>query len=261
MCVSKIDDFGYWAGKNFAYSNEFLTPTIRVGINYAIAKNAELAKLINGLDRLTNAGLVETIKRQIEKIADAQYGKHGRKEDTKDDAYLTVFDLIQGWGGQTGRNPYVQPKGNVARDQWGGWLAHYKDGATKALDGKREDALKSLKSIPQVGESFATKHLYFWGRGGEHHFPIYDTRMRTLLFFDEPQGASYDRFLQKLAELAAGQENLDTITVEKALFAFSSNYFPNGTLVLRNNYKDKVDESVAKALAAAYANPTQQACE
>jgi len=254
MCVSEIN-FEYWSDKNFAYNGAVLTPTIRVGLVYFAGANERLPDIIEGLDTLTNADLVDKIKKEIASAA-GQYWEHGLEEGTKEDmAYLRIFDLIQGWGGRTGRNPYAQPKGAVARDQWGGyhgWLAHYKKGATRALTGNRQDALNSLKNIPQVGESFATKHLYFWGLGGGHHFPIYDTRMKTLLFFDEPQGASYDRYLQKLAELAARQKNTNAVTVEKALFAFSSNYFPNGTLVLNEGCADNTDLAYAEALARAY---------
>jgi len=249
MCVSEIN-FKYWSDKNPFYNGAVLTPTIRVGLVYFAGANGRLPDIIEGLDTLTNADLVDTIKKEIASAA-GQYREHRRKEGIEPKAYLRIFDLIQGWGGRTGRGPYVRPAGNVARDQSSEWLAHYKDGATQALDGTREAALTSLKSIPQVGESFATKHLYFWGLGRGHHFPIYDTRMKTLLFFDEPQGASYERYLKKLADLAA-PKSTDTVTVEKALFAFSSNYFPNGTLVLNEGCADNTDLAYAEALARAY---------
>jgi hypothetical protein len=45
---------------------------------------------------------------------------------------------------------------------------------------------------------------------------------------------------------------MDDVKVEKALFAFSSNYFPNGTLVLNERYADNTDLAYAEALASAY---------
>lgn len=98
---------------------------------------------------------------------------------------LLVFHLVQIWGGNSGRNIYVQGNGL----DWGETDKHYKIfvDACLSIKGRTDDdfqkafhtACEFNNSTKNIGFSFITKHLRFWGYRnlGEWTFPPYDTVM------------------------------------------------------------------------------------
>ena len=113
---------------------------------------------------------------------------------------------------------------------------------------------KVIEELPQVSESFSTKHLSFWSRALKAcpSLVIYDTRMREIIRAANPNikagDIKYKDFINALtnAEKSLG---LDINQIERAIFAFSSNYFQNNKFVLRKSFKiDHVDFNIAKKL-------------
>jgi hypothetical protein len=145
-----------------------------------------------------------------------------------------IFDLIQTWGGQTGRTPYVIKRTNTlsSRQRYAEWRHTYLGGVKFALNNQPVEALKEWKKINGIGASFAPKHLKFW----TNKFPILDTRMSILLCGSKRLLAapdSYNEFIHLITYLA-NIYKANMIETEKALFAFSQNYFTNEALVIRD---------------------------
>jgi hypothetical protein len=107
------------------------------------------------------------------------------------------------------------------------------EGVKFALKNQPVEALKEWKKIDGIGASFAPKHLKFW----TNKFPILDTRMSLLLCGSKRLLAKpdyYDEFISLISHLA-NIYKVNMIEAEKALFAFSQNYFVNEALVTREN--------------------------
>jgi hypothetical protein len=160
---------------------------------------------------------------------------------------LRVFDLINGWGGKMGKATYVRPRGNTTRDSSDAWLNHYVNGVKKSIKGDKK-GLIDFKSIPNVGDSFGTKHLYFWSSyGGNQPIPIYDARIKTLLYLSIDEAPAFEEYIEDMTNFST-LKNITINQLEKALFAFSSNYFPNETLIIKNEIIDTTDYDEAKRL-------------
>jgi hypothetical protein len=145
-----------------------------------------------------------------------------------------IFDLIQSWGGQTGRTPYAIKRTNIlsSRQRYDEWKHTYLEGVKVALKDQPVEALEEWRKIDGIGASFAPKHLKFW----TDKFPILDTRMSILLCGSKRLLAapdSYNEFIHLITYLA-NIYKANMIETEKALFAFSQNYFTNEALVIRD---------------------------
>jgi len=161
-----------------------------------------------------------------------------------------IFDLIQAWGGKMGKTPYVLKKGNSqsSRDRFSSWRESYLNGVISIQNENPVEALKHWTLINGLGSSFAPKHLRFWS----NTYPVLDTRISLLLtgskrLLRKPE--YYDEFLQLISQLAEryGSNILET---EKALFAFSQNYFKNDKLTLLEKQPVGVDSEIAMAIAS-----------
>ena len=161
-----------------------------------------------------------------------------------------IFDLIQAWGGRTGRTPYVNKKGNIqsSRDLFSVWCENYLNGVISVYEDNPVSALKHWRKIDGLGSSFTPKHLRFWSS----KYPVLDTRISLLLsgskrLLRKPE--YYDEFLILLSQLAErfGSNILET---EKAIFAFSQHYFKNDRLVLLNKQPVGIDSKIALEIAA-----------
>lgn len=161
-----------------------------------------------------------------------------------------IFDLIQAWGGRTGRTPYVIKKGNSqsSRDLFSSWRESYLNGVISIQNENPVEALKHWSLISGLGSSFAPKHLRFWS----NKYPVLDTRISLLLtgskrLLRKPE--YYDDFLKLISQLGEryGSNILET---EKALFAFSQNYFKNDKLTLLEKQPVGVDSEIAMAIAS-----------
>lgn len=101
------------------------------------------------------------------------------------DERLRVFHLIQIWGGNTGRNIYVQGEGL----KWEKVDKHYKTFVDVCLSIKGYSeadfrkafyaAVEFNKNVKNISYSFITKHIRFWGYKNlkEWVFPPYDSVM------------------------------------------------------------------------------------
>ena len=160
-----------------------------------------------------------------------------------------IFDLIQAWGGRTGRTPYVIKKGNnqSSRDLFSSWSESYLNGVISVQKDEPVEALKSWQCIDGLGSSFAPKHLRFWS----NKYPVLDTRISLLLcgskrLLRKPE--YYDEFLQLITQLAE-RYSANILETEKSLFAFSQNFFINERLSFDTSKKfDSLDLSIAEKL-------------
>jgi len=191
---------------------------------------------------------------------------------TTDEKYLAIFDVIQIWGGgarQGGGNPY---QGNRDRANYQNWLPLYKE-AVNILKNAKEDskndilnAYEKLRDIPQLGKSYASKHLWFWteywfDRGSvKETAPVSDMRTDMMIFgkSTSKQNKSrrtgkyddYDPTLKRFNDIKEEYE-LDSFTprdVEKALFSFSKNYFNLDFTNLKQNPQDTKDQEEAERI-------------
>ena len=101
------------------------------------------------------------------------------------DERLRVFHLVQIWGGNSGRNIYVQGKGL----NWEKVDKHYKTlvDVCLSIEGYSDTdfrkafyaAVEFNKNVKNIGFSFITKHIRFWGYKNlkEWTFPPYDSVM------------------------------------------------------------------------------------
>ena len=89
-------EFGFWLKSNDYYSEEKFSTNVNVGY-----KHAEKAGLINEFRKKikTNRDLINLIKERINLV--------NSPDQYSDNDLLIIFDLIQAWGGPTGRNPYI----------------------------------------------------------------------------------------------------------------------------------------------------------
>lgn len=248
--ILKDIDFEFWLKSNDYYSPDILSNNVSTGINHA-----KKAGLINDIvaDVQSNAELIALIKQRINLRKCAS--------DYNDEELLIIFDLIQAWGGPTGRNPYVFQ--NAPRINKPDFFADtyrqtiemlFKLKKINDYDKDVAPIKRKLEELPQVSESFSTKHLSFWSRFLEHcpQLVIYDTRMRDIIKaankHNQNSKITYKDFRFALLQ-EAEQLELSINDIERAIFAFSSNYFKNDTFVLKDKPKiSHSDEAIAHQL-------------
>jgi len=234
--LEKID-FGYWESKNPYFSDGPLNRSMKAALTL-IKRKGFLVEFnpTNSLDYSLR------IKEEVSNFypANPDYKK-----------LLFVFDLVQAWGGQTGRRPYIIKKGSKvsSRERSNDWQDTYLEGVRLALRDDPVQALSAWRRIDGLGASFAPKHLRFWS----DRYPVLDTRISVLLcgtkrLLYNPDG--YKEFIVMIRSLASafGANILDT---EKALFAFSQNFFMNDNLVLKKEpLQDRTNLNIAKMLCS-----------
>jgi len=238
-------DFVYWIQKSPFFQNLPLLQNIKIGLYFA-DKGRLIDDVISKIDRMTNCELVEIIKNEIENVSS--------KSCHADEEILRIFDLIQGWGGRMGRGPYVKPKTAPYRMSNSTQIAFlYRANLKYLREGSLDKALQELLKIKYLGESFATKHLYFWGKYGTNKkiLPIYDTRIKLLVYSSDKRAPSYSQYVFDLTQ-KANEIGLDIEELEKALFAFSSNWFANNNLKIIEKPRDAKDRVEAERIAKAY---------
>ena len=248
--ILKDIDFKFWLKSNDYYSPDILSTNVNTGIKHA-KKAGLIDELVKGIK--SNAELITLIKQRI--------NLRNTPSDYSDEELLIIFDLIQAWGGPMGRNPYVfqnAPRihkpdlfANTYR-QTIEMLFKLKD--INDYDKDVAPIKKKLEELPQLAESFSTKHLSFWSRFLEHcpQLVIYDTRMRDILKAankrTDNSKITYNDFLNSLSQ-EADLLRLSINDIERAIFAFSSNYFTNDKFILRDNPKIlHPDQSIAHQL-------------
>ena len=237
-------DYNYWMNKNPFYANAPLLPTMRICLINFASMPGLINDVLDDVENMTCKTLVSLIENDIKEII-----KNDLFEDKN--KMLRVFDLINGWGGKMGKTTYVKPKGNTTRNSSDTWYIHYVNGVKKAIKGKNE-GLADFTKIYGVGDSFGTKHLYFWSLFGSNMpIPIYDARIKTLLYLSIDEAPAFEQYIEDMTNFSI-LKNITINQLEKALFAFSSNYFPNESLIIKNEIIDETDFVEAKKLEILY---------
>ena len=247
-------DYDFWKEKNPYYSSKKLDDQTMRGIKL-VQKTGLLNSVIDDDGNIlikSNAALIEII---IEKIKNFDLAKSSNNE------LLEIFDLIQAWGGSTGRVPYVKPKIDPYRFRNIEEYANTYREAIKVIinlkskpldDASIKKAEELIRRLKGVGISFATKHLFFWSTGLnlEIKLPIYDSRMQLLIRGANKLSSApnYTEF-KKALEHQGRQSNIGSEIIERALFAFSQNYFLNENLEIVKDYSLSKDIEVAESLS------------
>lgn len=233
--ILKEINFVYWNSKNPYFSDKKINSSVRGMLT--LVQNAGFLK---NFWFKSNLDIVNSIFDHINSF-NINY--------PDDEILLTIFDLIQVWGGITGRRPYIK---DVKRRDIDYWKKFYFEGVNHSLKDDPRNALKNFCSIPGVGASFAPKHLRFWS----NKYPILDTRISlilcgntNLLKINKNNVSKYDDFISLINILAEQFNTKSILDVEKALFAFSKNFFLNDKLTLNKNIEDKTDTEIAKKLS------------
>lgn len=242
-------EFSFWVHQNQFYSDKVLTQNVRIGLGHA-AKGG----LIGGYTFSSNKALVDCIAEKV--------SAHPHPDQFSDDELMTIFDLIQGWGGKTGRGPYVRPKVAPPRISDKSYPAQYRRAVELmfALDqgsftqSEIDQVNQMFCKMRGIAQSYSTKHMCFWSRSLVNcpTLAIYDTRMVNIFRAANPGiGAplTYINFLDALKDTGT-VVGLRVDEVESALFAFSSNYFTNDHLKLRDDFGvQHSDHAIAVHLA------------
>jgi hypothetical protein len=220
--IEKID-LGYWLDKNPYYGTTTPLPKSIKTAKTKLKKHLAIEFDFNFCGEITAA--IET-KRQ-----------HYIDSPSKDLA-IEIFDLIMLWGGSEGvkltkNSFYRSVRKNI--DAWLPFYTKFIDELLSPSSGTVDPiyALRQFGPIKGVGMSFSTKHLRWWGS-----YPIYDNRIGLLLYcasnistINEGSLSLYSKYLSDISKLS-NKHNLTPLEVEKALFGFSQNYFPNSNLDL-----------------------------
>lgn len=225
--ILKDIEIGYWCEENRYFTKKAVHESTKVQL--ALMKRRGFLKDYNPQ---SNYEIVTDIEDSILRY------RSGNLE-----ILLEIFDLIQCWGGRMGKSPYVKKDsttGKIPRYYPDYWTLYYETAVQERIS--IDEALDHLCKIPMVGVSFATKHLMFW-----HRAPIFDTRMQ-LLMFGERAPRRFNEFRDGIRELAAHWK-VEDFLVERGLFAFSENYFPNEYLELKDETADQTDSLLAQLVA------------
>ena len=244
-------DYIFWRQKNEFYSDNKLPNNISMGL-----KHASRGGLIDKYTFATCMDLVRLIEDKIK--------SHNTPNDYLDNEILTIFDLIQGWGGKTGRLPYVPIKNPPRSSRKSEYLKTYREAIEMiyALDEKQyteeeiNDVDHKLQQMPEVGQSYSTKHLCFWSRSLPScpNLVIFDTRMKQIFYSCNPgvakKNLNYVEFINAVNAKAL-LLGLGAYEIEAGLFAFSQNYFFNDKFILKDTHEIKhKDIQVAKSLCS-----------
>lgn len=146
-------------------------------------------------------------------------------EDPNENNFLLtkIFIWIQLWGGNTGRNIFVQ--GN-------GWPGNFKQKVyTKAvneiLQNQFVNALQTLNSLYGLNTAFSTKHIHFWSHADA---PIYDSVIAGLVFgrnAGQVRAQEYPLYIKALDNQilyfhALGENNITRSSIERSLFNWAN---------------------------------------
>ena len=249
--ILKNLDFQFWLRQNDYYSTESFTAKVETGFTHA-SRAGLIKKYKKNIN--SNQDLIDLIEKRIK--------QRNNPNLYLDEDLLIIFDLIQAWGGPTGRNPYIFQNGpRITRKEY--YAQTYREAVEMLykIDKKNYDyerdilpIKEKIEELPQVSESFSTKHLSFWSRFLKNcpDLVIYDTRMREIFraankntYIDT---IKYKDFLDALLDLEQFLE-IEIYQIERAIFAFSSNYFKNDKFILRNKFKiSHADKEIANQL-------------
>ena len=241
-------DYNYWEEKHPFYDQVELKKRDSVSIGLGHAEKGGLIKKQDYRDAKT---LIDTIKNKINLID---------LNECDYEELLTIFDLIQGWGGKQNRHTYNPRKKKLPKR-----LTDPKEFADDYLEiikllidisgqeNLTENTVKklemSLKNFDNVALPFGSKHFFFWSwfRKKQNIFYIYDTRMVAITKILNGKKMSYYSYLMFLNNIEQSLK-LDTGVAERGLFSFSHNFFSNDLSPKFVNLSDtQKDIQIAKA--------------
>jgi hypothetical protein len=171
---------------------------------------------------------------------------------------LKVVDLINAWGGRSGRMFYASKKGGpIARQVLEDDLRQfdtYLEGIKLAKEGNVR-CMDEFVRVYGIGPSFASKHSYFWSLHSDSPLIILDSKIAGALgsntLSELYKKTSYKEVISEfmLKSISVfGQK--DASKVERALFAFHNNYFKNDNSGWkRKPFRENKDLDIAKGLA------------
>ena len=239
-------DYNYWEEKHPFYDQVELKKRDSVSIGLVHAEKGGLIKKQDYRDAKT---LIDTIKNKINLID---------LNECDYEELLTIFDLIQGWGGQQCRHTYSKKKLPKRLTDPKEFADDYLEIIKLLIDISGQENLtentvkeleKSLRNLDNVGMNFGSKHFFFWSwfRKKQNIFYIYDTRMVAITKILNGKKMSYYSYLMFLNNIEQSLK-LDTGVAERGLFSFSHNFFSNDDPPIFKNLSDtKKDIQVAKA--------------
>lgn len=232
-------NYHFWMNRNPFYGHNPIPATMRTSLVHYASRPGLINDVILNIHNLLCSELVQEIKNGIEDVVNNNLFDN-------EALVLRIFDLIQGWGGKMGKGPYV-PYQNPVRNQTNNWFHIYQSAIRLAIE-RDPNSLREFMRIPKIGESFGTKHMHFWSKyGAGQPVPIYDLRIKTLLYFTGNPIPNYQTYINDIS-IAAQINNLPMEEIERALFAFSTNYFPNNNLRIKANYSSDLDLDIAQDL-------------
>lgn len=242
-------NYHFWMNRNPFYGHNPIPATMRTSLVHYASRPGLINDVILNIDNLLCSELVQEIKNGIEDVVNNNLFDN-------EALILRIFDLIQGWGGKMGKGPYV-PYQNPVRNQTNYWFHIYQSAIRLAVQGD-PNSLREFIRIPKIGESFGTKHMHFWSKyGAGQPVPIYDLRIKTLLYFTGNRIPNYQTYINDISQQAQ-INGLVMEEIERALFAFSNNYFPNNKLIIKANYSSDVDLDIAQDLERQWINLRQR---
>jgi len=239
-------DYNYWEEKHPFYDQVELKKGDSVSRGLVHAEKGGLIKKQDYRDAKT---LIDTIKNKINLID---------LNECDYEELLTIFDLIQGWGGQQCRHTYSKKKLPKRLTDPKEFANDYLEIIKLLIDisgqeNLTENSVKklemSLKNFDNVALPFGSKHFFFWSwfRKKQNIFYIYDTRMVAITKILNGKKMSYYSYLMFLNNIEQSLK-LDTGVAERGLFSFSHNFFSNDDPPIFKNLSDtKKDIQVAKA--------------
>jgi hypothetical protein len=136
------------------------------------------------------------------------------------DKLLTkVFVLIQLWGGNAGRQVFVNGNGWVQNFN----INEYKKAIKLVESNLYKEAIQVInKGIYGLSTSFSSKHIHFWSYGKA---PIYDSIISKIVFgTKEPRLNDYNEYLNALDGIIEkiGNPNISRNSIERNLFNWAS---------------------------------------
>jgi hypothetical protein len=246
-------DYKYWASNHTFYSKlPFETNnTTKIGLEHA-----ERGGLINAREYKNAEYLLDELKGKIQQ-ADL--------DQISTEEILTIFDLIQGWGGKMGKLCYWPVKGKLPlrisnpKDFANNYLQVVKELTDVAAQDKLNETtlmklVKSVEDLDRIGLNFGSKHFFFWSwfRDQKNFLYIYDTRMKAILKALTGKNISYYSYLTFLENIEKTFQ-LDRGIAERGIFAFSNNFYTNRSplklkslLKIQDDYQIEIANTLIK---------------
>jgi len=139
------------------------------------------------------------------------------RNNNNDELLKKIFIYIQLWGGNAGRNIFLQSGGFEHNFN----IKIYKKFVKLTINSEFNNARIRLNKMTQIGTAFSTKHLHFWSNT---EAPIYDSIISKIVFGRKNPNnkADYPRYMTALYDLAEEEgPNVTSSIIERSIFNWS----------------------------------------